>query len=198
MTKPLTVGITGGIGGGKSTFARLLRERGYHVYDTDAAAKRLQNEDAGIRRKLMEKFGEQIYTAEGLNRKLLAEKVFAQPRLLKWLNGVVHPVVEQDFQQWKAGYSHERLLFVESAILYESGFDKLVDKVVLVTASEEIRIGRVMKRDGISQEAAKQRMANQLPENVKVAKANIVIYNESKTALSDNLEAVLGQLKASL
>ena len=198
MTKPLTVGITGGIGGGKSTFARLLRERGYHVYDTDAAAKRLQNEDAGIRRKLMEKFGEQIYTAEGLNRKLLAEEVFAQPRLLKLLNEAVHPAVERDFQRWKTRHSHERLLFVESAILFESGFNRLVDKVILVTASEEVRVGRVMKRDSISLEAIKRRMASQLPEEEKAKQADIVIDNNSKTALSDNLEAVLRQLNAFL
>ena len=198
MNTPLTVGITGGIGGGKSTFARLLREQGYHVYDTDASAKRLQNEDTDIRKRLIELFGEGVYTAEGLDRKMLAGQVFAQPRLLKLLNEAVHPAVERDFQRWKTRYSHERLLFVESAILFESGFNRLVDKVILVTASEEVRVGRVIKRDGISIEAAKRRMASQLPEEEKAKQADIVIDNNSKTALSDNLEAVLKQLNAFL
>ena len=198
MNTPLTVGITGGIGGGKSTFARLLRERGYHVYDTDASAKRLQNEDADIRKRLIELFGEGVYTAEGLDRKMLARQVFTQPQLLKLLNEAVHPAVERDFQRWKTRHSHERLLFVESAILFESGFNRLVDKVILVTAAEEVRVGRVMKRDGISIEATKRRMASQLPEEEKAKQADIVIDNNNKTALSDNLEAVLKLLNAFL
>lgn len=194
MYKPLIVGITGGIGGGKSTLARILCERGYVVYDTDREARRLQNENAVIRQKLTDIFGHDIYTEEGLNRKLLAGNVFNNPSLLKQLNEIVHPIVRQDFFDWQKQHAQEKYLFVESAIMFESGLSQFTDKVIVVTAPEDLRIMRVMKRDNISPEEVLKRMKNQLPEEEKIARADIVVDSSGKTALTDNVDRILAEL----
>jgi dephospho-CoA kinase len=175
MKNPLIIGITGGIGSGKTTLSEHLRREGYNVYDSDLEARRLQNEHPVIRKKLIELFGKEIYTSQGLNRSELAKIVFAKQDLLIKLNEIVHPVVREDFKNWVTQHSAEQFLFVESAILVESGFSKLVDKVVLMAASEELRIKRVIKRDGSTPEQVKARMSNQLPDEAKIPLADIYL-----------------------
>ena len=194
MKKPLIVGITGGIGGGKSTFSNMLRERGFLVYDTDKEAKRLQNENVAIKQELIRLFGENIYTSNGLDRKRLAELVFNDSDLLKQLNRIVHPVVQEDFLNWQGKHAQEKYLFVESAILFESGFNQLTDIVIVITATENIRIERIVSRDKISQEAARKRVKNQLPEEDKIRKADITVYTDCENALSDNINPILEKL----
>lgn len=194
MKKPLIVGITGGIGGGKSTFSNMLRERGFWVYDTDKEAKRLQNENVAIKQELIRLFGENIYTSNGLDRKRLAELVFNDSDLLKQLNRIVHPVVQEDFLNWQGKHAQEKYLFVESAILFESGFNQLTDIVIVITATENIRIERIVSRDKISQEAARKRVKNQLPEEDKIRKADITVYTDCENALSDNINPILEKL----
>ena len=160
MKNPLIIGITGGIGSGKTTLSEHLRREGYNVYDSDLEARRLQNEHPVIREKLIELFGEDIYTSQGLNRPALAKIVFENHKLLIKLNEIVHPVVREHFKNWVALHSKQSLIFVESAILVESGFSKLVDKVVLMAASEELRIKRVIKRDGSTPEQIKNALQN--------------------------------------
>jgi len=194
--KPLIIGITGGIGGGKSTFSGLLREKGYAVYDTDREAKRLQNEHPEIRQQLAAEFGSEIYDEIGqLDRKRLASLVFENPQLLSKLNKIIHPIVEQDFLEWQKKYVQEKFLFVESAIMLESGFDKLTDKIIVVTAPEEVRIERVVKRDGVTPEQVRARIANQMPEEEKVKRADFVLNSDGKRALSENLEEILFELE---
>ena len=110
MNKLLIIGITGGIGSGKTTIAKILREEGYFVYDSDAEAKRLQNENPVIIKILTEVFGENIYNSEGLDRKKLADLVFVNPAILNKLNLIVHPVVCEDFINWKSKYSNEKFI----------------------------------------------------------------------------------------
>ena len=194
MNKPLIIGITGGIGSGKSTLSHLLRAEGYSVYDTDLEARRLQNEHSVMRRKMTDLFGKEIYSEQGLNRPALGKIVFSKPELLTKLNAIVHPLVMDDFNNWVINRLPKKMLFIESAILYESGFNKLVDKVILITADEDVRIERVMKRDGISEEHVRARMSHQLPEEEKINRADFVIHSDDDKPLVDKMRKLVAEL----
>jgi len=194
MQRPLIIGITGGIGSGKSTLSSLLRAEGYSVYDTDLEARRLQNEHSAMRKKLVDLFGKDIYTEQGLNRSSLGKIVFAKPELLVKLNAIVHPLVMEDFNNWVLNRFPKKMLFIESAILYESGFNKLVDKVILITAAEDVRIDRVIKRDGVSPEHVRARMSHQLSEKEKVLRADFVIYSDDNTPLEGKMRKIIVEL----
>jgi len=171
----LVIGITGGIGSGKSTLSKRLREAGYAVYDTDSAARRLQNENTEIRHQISTLFGAEAYTDNVLNRKYIAGIVFQQPELLRRLNAIVHPAVRADFKIWAEQHSGESLLFLECAILFEGEFHKLVDKIILVTAPQSIRIQRVVKRDGLTQSQVLERINNQLTDTEMASKSDFII-----------------------
>ena len=135
-----TVGITGGIGSGKSRIAQELAKRGFVVYDCDREAKRIIEEDASVQRAIIELLGEgTIYNTE-----YVAKRVFSEPELLERLNAIVHPAVGEDI---KRKISEERTLLIESAILYEAGLDRLCDRIIVVDAPEDVRIARVIERD---------------------------------------------------
>jgi len=194
MQKPLIIGITGGIGSGKSTLSHLLRAEGYSVYDTDLEARRLQNEHSAMKKKLVDLFGKNIYTEQGLNRSALGKIVFGKPELLAKLNAVVHPLVMEDFNNWVLNRLPKKMLFIESAILYESGFNKLVDKVILITASEDIRVDRVVKRDGVTPEHVRTRMSHQLTEDEKLKRADFVIYSDDNLPLVEKMRKIIVEL----
>ena len=194
MKTPIIIGITGGIGSGKSTLSERLREIGYSVYDSDLEARRLQNEHPEIQDQLIELFGEDIYNDQGLNRPVLAQLVFGKPELLAKLNAIVHPVVHTDFMNWIQKHSAENLLFMESAILFESGFNKIVDKVIVMTASENIRIARVMKRDKVTEEQVKARMLHQMADDKKIANADFVIHSDDCQPLVMKMKKILDEL----
>ena len=194
MNKPLIIGITGGIGSGKSTLSKLLRAEGYSVYDTDLEARRLQNEHSAMRKKLIDMFGKNIYSEQGLNRSALGKIVFGKPELLAKLNTIVHPLVLEDFNNWVINRFPKKMLFIESAILYESGFNKLVDKVILITADEAVRIERVVKRDGVTPEHVRARMANQLSDKEKLSRADFVIHSDDNNPLVDKMRKIIVEL----
>lgn len=194
MKSPLLIGITGGIGSGKTTLSKKLRAEGYSVYDSDSEARRLQNEHPVIRKELIQLFGEDIYNNQILNRSALAKIVFGKPELLSKLNSVVHPFVKEDFELWIKKHETEKLLFQESAILFESGFNSFVDKVILMVASEDVRIARVMKRDGTTHEQVKLRMKNQMTDDEKIPKADFVIYTDDNMPLEDKMRRILVEL----
>jgi len=198
MKTPIIIGITGGIGSGKSTLSERLREIGYSVYDSDLEARRLQNEHPEIQDQLIELFGEDIYNNQGLTRSVLAQLVFGKPELLAKLNAIVHPVVHTDFMNWIQSHSAENLLFMESAILFESGFNKIVDKVIVMTASENIRIARVMKRDKVTEEQVKARMSHQMADDMKIANADFVIHSDDCQPLVMKMKKILDELLKSV
>lgn len=191
---PLVIGITGGIGSGKSTFANLLREKGYAVYDSDMEARRLQNNHPVVKMRIQELFGEKIYDENGLNRKALAEIVFRDKKLLTQLEHIVHPVVWDDFHDWVSAQTDEKLLFFEAAILFENGWYRDVDKIIVITASEQVRIGRVMARDGVTAEQVRSRMVNQWPEEDKIARADFVIHSDDHFPLEGKVQNIIQQL----
>ena len=183
------VGITGGIGSGKSTVCDILAEFGVAVYDSDSRAKRLMNEDNTLRERLVERFGSEVYCAEGLNRRYLAERVFGNPEELKALNAIVHPAVMDDFDRW-ASEQEGSYVVLESAILFEASLDKRVDVSVAVMAPEELRIERAMQRDGAQHEQIVARMNNQISDQERVERAKYTIVNID----IDNLRSDVEQL----
>ena len=187
----MIIAVTGGIGSGKTTISNLLRERNYPVYDTDAAGRKLQDEDAQVRAKIIALFGEKAYTGHTLNRAFVAAQVFGNSALLSALNAIVHPAVVADFKTWKAGFDSQQLLFMECAVLFEAGFENLVDKILVVTAPEEMRIERVMRRDGLTREQILSRMAHQVSEKDKISKADFVINTDGFTLPEEQLQNLL-------
>ena len=183
------VGITGGIGSGKSTVCAILAEFGVAVYDSDSRAKRLMNEDNTLRERLVERFGSEVYCAEGLNRRYLAERVFGNPEELKALNAIVHPAVMDDFDRW-ALEQEGSYVVLESAILFEASLDRRVDVSVAVMAPEELRIERAMQRDGAQREQIVARMNNQISDQERVERAKYTIVNID----IDNLRSDVEQL----
>lgn len=155
-----TVAIAGGIGSGKSVVSQLLRVMGYPVYDCDSRAKVLMDTDAELKDRLIEIFGSAAVVDGIINRPYIAEVVFKETRMLNLLNSIVHPAVVADFEQWAARQA-SGLVFVETAILQESGLDAVVDVVWEVTADEQCRIRRVMSRNGLSEQVVRSRMASQ-------------------------------------
>ena len=155
----IRVGVTGGIGSGKSTVCRLFAERGVPVYDSDSEAKRLMGEDPSLRAALVEAFGDETFRDGVLNRRYLAATVFGDRRALARLEALVHPCVKRDFERWAAERTAEPYVVLECAILYESGMDAAVDRVVAVVAPEELRLVRVNARDGASAAEIRRRRA---------------------------------------
>ena len=181
------IGITGGIGSGKSTVCALFREQGVAVYDSDAAAKRLMAESADLRRKLIEAFGEECYNAEGLDRKYLASKVFGCEEALQRLNSIVHPAVREDFRAW-AERQRGSYVVLESAILFEAGFENEVDATLAVMAPLEERVRRTMERDGVEREQVMERIKPQMSDDELHARANRTLVNLRREYLESDVE----------
>ncbi len=181
------VGITGGIGSGKSTVCRLFEQNGIAVYDSDARAKALMTEDATLREQLVEAFGAECYNEQGLNRAYLAGRVFGDEAELQRLNGIVHPAVKEDFRRW-ADAQRGAYVVLESAILFESGFDTEVNTTLAVMAPMEERLRRTTERDGVDREAVRRRMEHQLSDDELHARAARTIVNLRMDYLESDVE----------
>ena len=179
----MIIGITGGIGSGKSTIAKQLRKLGYAVYDTDSEAKRLIMEDAGLRQQIEQLFGKKVYQDGVYQTALVAQRVFADKSLLAQLNAIVHPAVKADILRWAENMNHPTPCFVECAILYQAGFDTLCDKVVVVTAPEEVRLQRAVVRDHSTIEKVRARMRAQEVEK-DIERADLIVNNDGKTEIT--------------
>jgi dephospho-CoA kinase len=172
----LRIGITGGIGAGKTFVSKRLEAMGFPIFDSDKVAKQLMNTNPEIRIKLTEWIGEECYNENGLNRAFVAQKMFNNAELKQQIEQLVHPKVAQAFDKW-AEEQESNLVFIESAILYESGFDQYVDKVLMVDADTETRIKRTMQRDICSREQAEQRVNAQMDQAEKRKRADFVLEN---------------------
>lgn len=173
----MKVGITGGIGSGKSIVCRLFARRGVAVYDSDSEAKRLMTESVELRQRIAGRFGAEAYAADGgLNRSLLAARVFTDPQALADLNAMVHPAVMADFAAWAERQSGDYVV-LESAILFEAGLEHAVDRTVAVLAPLELRLERTCRRDGCDREAVRRRMAAQMDDDTLCARADYTVVN---------------------
>ena len=181
------IGITGGIGSGKSTVCRMFCEHGIAVYDSDSRAKKLMQESGAIRQQLIEVFGEECYNAEGLNRPYLARCVFGDKDALQRLNSIVHPAVRADFRRW-AEEQQSAYVILESAILFEAGFETEVDTTLAVLAPKPMRLERTMQRDGVTREEVEQRMEHQMSDEELHSKASRTLVNLRKDYLESDVE----------
>lgn len=181
------VGLTGGIGSGKSKVAELLRDKGIAVYDSDTRTKELMANNTAIREALIETFGTECYTSEGLNRPWLAQRVFSNAEELKRLNAIVHPAVMRDFAAWASEQSGEYVV-MESAILLEASLESHVDVVVAVMAPKELRLERAMRRDGATREQIEARMENQITDEERTERSKYAIVNIALDDLEEDVE----------
>ncbi len=172
----MKVGITGGIGSGKSTVCRLFRERGIPVYDSDTEAKRLMQEHAELRERIAARFGAETYRGGVLDRARLAGRVFGDAAALADLNALVHPAVMADFARWSESQQAPYVV-LESAILFEAGLEGAVQRTVAVLAPESLRIERTCRRDGSDPEAVRRRIAAQMDDDTRCRRADFSIVN---------------------
>ncbi len=181
------VGLTGGIGSGKSKVAEFLRDREVAIYDSDSRAKELMMSNEALREALIAEFGQECYTADGINRAWLAQRVFNNEAELARLNAIVHPAVMRDFAAW-AEAQEGNYVVLESAILLEAGLESHVDVVVAVMAPKELRLERAMLRDGVSREQIEERMRNQMSDEERTDRAKYAIVNIDLEELEEDVE----------
>ena len=189
----IKVGITGGIGSGKSVVSDVIRLLGYPVYNSDIRAKKLSDTNPIIRQSLVALFGPAIYTDNHLNRPLLASHLFQDSAQRKAVNAIIHPVVFADFNKWCA-MQHTALVFAESAILVESGFSALMDKMIVVDAPHKLRLQRVVERDAVTMEQAQKRMEAQMDSVDLCKRADYVIYNDNEHLLISQIVDTINKL----
>jgi dephospho-CoA kinase len=194
---PLKIGVTGGIGSGKSYVCRLLEERGFAVYYSDTESKKLTNTHHVIREKLISLFGDMVYLDGELNRQFLAEKIFSNEELRLQVNEIIHPIVRADFANW-ASLQKGDFVFNEAAILFETGGYKEMDFTILVYTDMPIRIERLKKRDGLTEEEILARVQKQWPDEKKLKLADFVIVNDDSHDLQSQIDELILFLKSKI
>jgi dephospho-CoA kinase len=189
------IGITGGIGSGKSFVADIIEKMGYPVYYSDIRSKELTNTHPIIRQGLIDLVGESVYFQGELNKKVLADAIFSQNELRLKVNQLIHPIVRSDFDEWFTAQD-ATLVFNEAAILFETGAYRNFDAVILVYAPEDLRLKRVLKRDIITENEVKARMAMQLSDAEKQKLTPFQILNDEQTPLLIQVEKVIHTILA--
>lgn len=173
---PKIIGLTGGIGSGKTRVVSVFKQLGVPCYIADQVAKNLMNNSLLVKKNIIDLFGNKAYNDTGLNRKYLADIVFKDPEKLKALNAIVHPAVAQDFNEWLA-QQNAPYVIKEVAILFETGGNKMVDQTLLITAPKDVRLQRTIQRDSVTKEDVLARMKNQWEDKQRTALADHVIEN---------------------
>lgn len=191
----LKIGLTGGIGSGKTTIAHVFEHLGYQVYIADTQASHLMNTDPQLRHELSSAFGKDIYTTDNqIDKKKLAAIIFSNREALQQINGIVHPKVVADFIRWCEKQKGEWVIF-ESAILFEAGLEKTVDYTICVYASLETRLKRVMARDHTTADKVRERIANQMNDEEKCRKSDFTICTDSQLMVLEQINILIETLK---
>jgi dephospho-CoA kinase len=185
------IGVTGGIGSGKSLVCELFASLGAPVYFSDSRAKELMDGGGRLQEDIISLLGTEAYRDNRLNHTFIAGKIFNDRMLLSSLNAIVHPAVAQDFDAWAMSKTDHPYVLLESAILFESGFNRFLDKIITVSAPVEVRIQRVVSRDGTSRQEAMERIANQLTDEAREERADYIIHNNQD---ADNIMIKVSQL----
>lgn len=191
----IRIGITGGMGAGKSVISEMMRCLGIPVYDADIASKKILNSNTKVKTQLIELLGEEIFSNGQLNRPLMAQLIFNNNELLLKTNAIIHPAVFEDFIAWSEAQNKE-VVACETAILFESGMVSYFDSILMVSAPLEIRIERCIKRNKFTREQVLERIAKQMDESKKIELSDFVIDNDNRKALYPQLKNFLNNLKA--
>ncbi|WP_235296024.1 dephospho-CoA kinase [Portibacter marinus] len=188
---PKTIGLTGGIGSGKSFIAEIFKILGIQVYNSDINAKLLMSENKQLKNGIIKLLGKKAYHSDGqLNRELIAEKIFKNKSKLEKINNLVHPAVREDFQNFVKKHKKHQYVINEAALFVENGSHKDFDHLITVVAPEEVRIERVMKRDGVNQEEVVERMQNQSSDESKMKVSDHVIFNDASENLFVQISSI--------
>ncbi len=188
------IGVTGGIGSGKSVVCSLLHLHGIPVFNADIEAKRLNDTSAEVRKALTRHFGKDLYEGDRLNRQQFAKLIFNDKQNLAVANGIIHPALAKRFNDWCSAQSRFTHVAIDAPVLFEAGFDAHVDTVVVVYSPKELRVKRVMERDQVDREKVEARMQSQLPEEEKLKRANHVICNDGRHSLIVQVTDLLAKL----
>jgi dephospho-CoA kinase len=186
----MRIGITGGIGSGKTAVCNIFRGLGIPVYDADTHAKILMSENQAIKCALIDYFGNDVYKKGTLNKPYLAQIIFSNKAALEFVDNIVHPAVENDFVQWSEIQKNVPYVIQEAALLFERNLYKALDYTITVTCPEELRIQRVMERDKTTREDVLQRMQHQLPDYDKVRKSDFVVINDNRESLIEQVHKI--------
>lgn len=197
MSRNLKIGITGGIGSGKSVVADYILQMGFPVIKADDVAKEIMINDEEVKNKIIEAFGKSAYKGKGLNKKFLAETIFGDEENLAKMNSIVHPpTIKKIKDSMYALLGSVQLVFVEAALLFESKMQHIFDYTILVTAEEEKRIERVMQRDDVTEDEVRARMKGQWQDSAKMDKADFILKNEGTIEeFHKNIDFILQLLK---
>ncbi len=191
----MLVGLTGGIGSGKSTVAQIFRDLGVPVYDSDKEAKSLMVNSPALKSAIIDLLGDNAYTGKTLNRSYIAELVFKDAGLLQKLNKIVHPAVRQHFLKW-ANEQSAPYVIQETALIFENGVQDNYSATILVTAPLEMRLKRVMERDGVGKQVVLERMKNQMDDNQKIDLAQFCIENIDLEATKEKVRGLHAKLRS--
>jgi dephospho-CoA kinase len=189
----IKIGITGGIGSGKSVISHILRLLNYPVYDSDFWAKELMNNNPNIQQALTKRFGHETYQNNTLNRPFLAKQIFNNEDARLFVNSIVHPIVSQHFLDW-AENQNTKLVFIESAILFSSGLDKIIDTTIFVDAPQQIRLQRAKLRDNSTDTAILARINSQSQEELYAKKHSNYIINNDNQLLIPQITTIIKEL----
>ena len=189
----LKIGITGGIGSGKSIVSKLFELSGIPIYYADIEAKRITENSAEVKIQLTKLFGTDLYSGNTLNKQRFASVIFNDAKALQQAENIIHPIVKEEFRQW-VKRQNKPIAGIEAAILVEAGFDREVDQVITVTAPMDIRIARVINRDNTTKEKVLERISNQLSDEEKVKRSDYVIINDDKIPVIPQVLDVIKQI----
>lgn len=193
--KPLQIGLTGGIGAGKSLIGKIFQLLGIPVYDADSRSKWIASNHPDVVVQVIKLMGKEAYKEGELNRTYLAGLIFNDESLSKSLTDILHPKVKEDFDVWVSAHANNPYVLKEAALLYESGSWERLDKIVVVTAPVEIRVKRVLARDTFRTETdIKKIMNNQMPEEEKVTRADFIITNDDRSSVIQQVLTIHDQL----
>jgi len=187
------IGITGGIGSGKTIVATIFKTMGIPIYDSDSKAKQLMEKSPTIKEKLILLIGEEVYSNQKINKELVTKYLFSASHNRERINQIVHPEVFSDFQKWTME-QESPIVGIESAILFESKLNKLVDYTVTVFTPLDVRIERICKRDGISKDKAQTKIASQLNEEYKLAHSDFIIQNNDQQPLIPQVAKIISTI----
>ena len=190
----LKIGITGGIGSGKSYVCQILEKMGYAIFYSDLEAKKLMIQNKELIQQIKRIIGEHAYLDNELNKPIIRNFLFQNEVNKEKLNDLIHPFVYQEFEKWASSMKKE-IVFNESALLFETESYKRFDKTILVTAPEEIRIQRLIRRDSLNVEEIKKRFNAQLKDSIKIKKADFIIENDDKKLIIPQINTILEQIR---
>lgn len=189
----IILGITGGIGSGKSFISKKFEEKGIPIYNSDLRAKELMQTNSVIKKELIKKLGSKVFIGKNINRELLANQIFSDKSLLSWINNLVHPLVKYDFEHW-VKQQKKTIVIKEAAILIESRAYKQCDKIIVVTAPKEIRIKRVILRDNLTLKQVTNRIANQITDSERLKYADFTIINDGIKVVTTQVDEIFNEL----